>query len=150
AGLIADASGNLYGAAQQGGYFLGPCPYGCGTVFELRATKIGWTYTILHAFVPKDGIGPTGSMAFDAAGNLYGTAIVGGDLSACQGGGCGSVFKLARRPNGKWAYTILHAFAGMPDGYEPGGIVAGADGNLYGTTRGGGASGVGAVFEVTP
>jgi uncharacterized repeat protein (TIGR03803 family) len=46
----------------------------------------------------------------------------------------------------------LHAFAKSgSDGEIPyAGLIQGSDGNLYGTTYNGGASGLGTVFKVTP
>jgi uncharacterized repeat protein (TIGR03803 family) len=47
-------------------------------------------------------------------------------------------------------FTTLLSFSG-PDGENPyGGLVQGTDGNLYGTTKFGGASGLGTVFKITP
>jgi uncharacterized repeat protein (TIGR03803 family) len=44
---------------------------------------------------------------------------------------------------------VLHAFTGGSDGaYPEAGLIADSNGNLYGTTRAGGASGVGTVFEL--
>ena len=46
---------------------------------------------------------------------------------------------------------ILHLFRGGTDGAAPrGGVVADQSGNLYGTTRGGGAFGFGTVFKLSP
>jgi uncharacterized repeat protein (TIGR03803 family) len=46
---------------------------------------------------------------------------------------------------------VLYSFTGGSDGGGPvGGLVFGAAGNLYGATIGGGASGHGVVFELTP
>ena len=36
------------------------------------------------------------------------------------------------------AYTLLHTFTNSPDGALPGALIQDAEGNLYGTTRGGG------------
>ena len=54
-----------------------------------------------------------------------------------------------------WAQkeTVLHSFAESPDGDGPyyGALVLDKKGNLYGTTiTGGGASGAGTIFKVTP
>jgi uncharacterized repeat protein (TIGR03803 family) len=48
--------------------------------------------------------------------------------------------------------TILYSFGGSPtDGNDPvAGLVQGSDGNFYGTTRNGGANGVGSVFRISP
>ena len=46
---------------------------------------------------------------------------------------------------------IIHSFTGGSDGGFPyGGVISDANGNLYGTTFGGGAYGIGTVFELTP
>jgi uncharacterized repeat protein (TIGR03803 family) len=74
AGLIFDASGNLYSTTNYGGAF------GYGTVFEMTANADGgWTAKVLHSFNDngKQGIEPAG-LIIDAAGNLYGTTYLGG------------------------------------------------------------------------
>ena len=77
--LIFDKIGNLYGTTQRGGANSG------GTVFELSPSSGGsWTETILYNFCSlsncADGAVPLSGLVFDAAGNLYGTAAVGGDV----------------------------------------------------------------------
>jgi uncharacterized repeat protein (TIGR03803 family) len=45
--------------------------------------------------------------------------------------------------------TVLHAFTGGKDGGRPFGAVArDSAGNLYGTTSGGGANGMGVVYKI--
>jgi uncharacterized repeat protein (TIGR03803 family) len=109
------------------------------------------TYKILHSFPgkPGDGAGPIAGVIRDADGNLYGTTFRGGlDNSVCVDNGCGVVFKVDK--TGK--ETVLHRFAGPPDGSNPyGGVIRDADGSLYGTTEYGGtcpSPGCGVVFEV--
>lgn len=149
ANLVWDASGNLYGSAEYGGdnRCVGG---GCGTIFKLsRGNGTRWRFSVLYAF-PKQsqGAGPAGNMVFDASGNLYGTTVSGGNVSACpQPGGCGVVFKLSPEGN-KWKYTALHVFNNTPDGALPNGIVLGAQGRFFGTTIGGGVYAMGAAFEV--
>ena len=79
-------------------------------------------------------------------GNLYGTTFLGGDLTCNLGHGCGTIFRIT--PTG--ALTTLHSFEGA-DGSSPwGGLVLGADGSFYGTTKAGGGNEVGTVFKITP
>ena len=73
AGLIFDASGNLYGTTVGGG------TNNDGTVFELTSEGGGsWTEKVLHNFNGSDGFGPYAALIFDTAGNLYGTNSGGG------------------------------------------------------------------------
>jgi uncharacterized repeat protein (TIGR03803 family) len=46
--------------------------------------------------------------------------------------------------------TTLHTFTGPDDARPYSGLVADANGNLYGVTYEGGASGYGVVYEITP
>lgn len=96
------------------------------------------TFELLHSFSGgADGLNPTGNMARDAAGNLYGTTAAGGGSTACNEG-CGVIFKLDLQGN----ETILHSFSGT-DGSYPFGVIVDAAGNLYGATTFGGNSCVG-------
>jgi uncharacterized repeat protein (TIGR03803 family) len=162
AGLVRDAAGNLYGTAANGGNLSVCFGSGCGVVFELSPNSSGgWTETVLHTFSGgRDGAGPWTGLIFDAAGNLYGTAISGGNLtaSACAPYGCGIVFKLSPNSSGGWTETVLHAFTGGYDGGYPfGTLTFDAAGNLYGTTEGGAnpicgynVTGCGVVFKLSP
>jgi uncharacterized repeat protein (TIGR03803 family) len=153
AGLVMDNAGNLYGATEAGGRKSQPsCPDGCGMVFELTPRPGGgWKETVLHASSDiRDGATFMGTLVFDQAGNLYGTTAGGGNTQVCGFQGCGTVFKMTPGQDGKWQYTILHKFTG-PDGYSPqAGVVLDKQGNIYGTTVGGGAGGYGVVFEIKP
>jgi uncharacterized repeat protein (TIGR03803 family) len=141
AGLVFDASGNLYGTTVNGG------AYKYGTVFELTPTAGGgWTETVLHSFNNKgtDGYWPYASLILDASGNLYGTTLNGGTSNV------GTVFELTPTAGGGWTETVLHNFRGK-DGYNPNSsLIFDAAGNLYGTTVKGGHYGYGTVFELTP
>jgi uncharacterized repeat protein (TIGR03803 family) len=68
AGLIGDASGNLYGTTRLGGESSCGPPYGCGTVFKVDKTG---RETVLHAFVGgSDGATPYAQLLRDPVGNL--------------------------------------------------------------------------------
>ena len=163
AGLIVDAAGNLYGTTTDGGRLKdcsgGTLLRGCGVVFKLAPNPDGiWTESVLHTFTgAPDGSNPDGGLIFDATGSLYGTTWLGGDATACGGGGCGTVFKLAPNPDGIWTESVLHTFTGGADGAFPsGGLIFDAAGNLYGTTIDGGggtacgSGGCGTVFKLAP
>lgn len=144
AGLAADRAGNFFGSTNLGGPGFPTCEGGCGTLFELTHGSRGhWSFAVIHNFTTSSGCGGVGNMVLDAAGNLYGTAVIGGS-------GGGVVFKVAPMPNKHWKYTVLHTFTNTPDGWEPTGLIMAANGTLYGATGGGGALGLGAIFEVTP
>jgi uncharacterized repeat protein (TIGR03803 family) len=142
-----DASGRLYGTTSSGGG--GSCSAGCGTVFQLTPGYGGWKEAVLYTFSGgSDGREPHAGLILDAAGNLYGTTVLGGSDSSCSSG-CGTVFKLASGAG--WNYSVLHAFAGGNDGVSPyAGLTFDRAGNLYGTTFAGGSSGKGTVFKLTP
>jgi len=113
-------------------------------------------FKVIYKFTGgKDGAFPAAANLFqDAAGNLYGTTVFGGDVKCSEPyaplPGCGVVFKL----DAAGKETILHTFEGVSDGAEPyGSIIQDAEGNVYGTTDWGGsgsACSCGVVFKLTP
>jgi uncharacterized repeat protein (TIGR03803 family) len=136
AALIRDSAGNLYGTAEFGGELNCGSGQGCGIVFQLNPSG---NFTILHRFTGTDGSNPTAALVLDSAGNLFGTTSASGEFSG------GTVFKLA--PTGK--LTVLHSFGRGKDGKFPtGGVISDSSGNLFGTTIGGGGSGLGTVYKV--
>lgn len=151
ANLIWDSSGNLYGSAEYGGD--NSCVGGgCGTIFKLsRGKGSRRRFSVVYAFPQRSrGADPAGNMVFNASGDLYGSTVSGGNVSACpQPGGCGVVFKLSPKGS-KWKYSVLHIFNNTPDGALPNGLVMGANGAFFGTTIGGGVYSMGTAFEVTP
>ena len=138
-GLVFDTSGNLYGTTNSGGAFGG------GTVFELIPNGTGWTFTTIYTFtLGTDGGLPQASLAIDSAGNLYGTTT---NINGTEG----TVFQLSPAGGGAFTYKLLHAFTDSPDGGDPvGNLILDAQGNLYGTTAGGGTSQSGTVYELSP
>jgi uncharacterized repeat protein (TIGR03803 family) len=131
AGLIADASGNLYGTTTQGGM------NNDGTVFKIAAGT--HTFSTVVTFDGTNGSGPQAGLIADAAGNLYGTTGYGGTSND------GTVFKIAAGTHG---LNTLAVFDGTEGQYPSAGLIADAAGNLYGTAFYGGSGGEGTVFEV--
>ncbi len=146
--VVMDAAGNLFGTTRSGGG--GSCNFGCGTVFELTTGSSGWKESLLYTFTGGgDGREPFAGLVLDAAGNLYGTTLLGGNVNGTCTSGCGTVFKLAPGMGG-WSQSVLHAFAGGNDGASPyARLTFDAAGDLYGTTSEGGASGRGTVFKLS-
>jgi uncharacterized repeat protein (TIGR03803 family) len=139
AGLIRDASGNLYGTTSFGG----DPSADVGVVYEVDSSG---KQTVLHTFTGgSDGATPFAKLIRGQYGRLYGTTAYGGAA------GAGTAFKLG--PRGK--YTVLHNFTGKRgDGsLPPAGLVRDRDGHLYGTTMFGGAvyngHQYGTVFKLT-
>jgi uncharacterized repeat protein (TIGR03803 family) len=137
AGVIRDAAGNLYGTTVNGGDLA--CQNGCGVVFKIDTTA---KQTILHTFTGGvDGQWPTTPLVSDSAGNLYGTAAIGGDAH-----NDGIVFKLGNLGNER----VLHRFNNIEGSQPSAGVILDAKGNLYGTTLYGGSVGEGIVFKLAP
>jgi uncharacterized repeat protein (TIGR03803 family) len=132
AGLVRDTKGNFYGTTYSGGRS------GYGVVFRLSDTG---KETVLHTFTgpPNDGAAPFNDTLLPGpSGAFYGTASEGGS-GECRGGLplCGVVFAV----DSAGKETIVHNFQGGPeDGLQPwGNMVRDAQGNIYGTTDGGGS-----------
>jgi uncharacterized repeat protein (TIGR03803 family) len=145
--LTFDAEGSLYGTTAYGGSDPSGCGgVGCGTVFRLTpGTNGNWSEQLLHTFNSngKGGAEPLAGLAFDTAGNLYGTTYGGG---ACP---YGTVFKLTPSTNGRWNERVLYSFCNGEANPEAG-IILDAKGNLYTTTYYGGAYRQGTVSEFSP
>ena len=131
--LVLDPAGNLYGTTYAGGIFSQ------GTIFKLDPSG---NETVLYHFRGlKDGAGPIGGLVLDSTGNFYGTTSYKGSFNA------GTLFKLTAPHTGE----LIHTFSGNSDGAQPyAALLRDRQGNLYGTTKGGGSSGNGIIFRVDP
>jgi uncharacterized repeat protein (TIGR03803 family) len=159
-GLVLGFTGKLYGMMSAGGTGAA-CPrefdpLGCGTIFEI--TPAG-TFTTLYSFCSRagctDGASPAWALVLSTNGKFYGTAENGGvGNSDCVSYGCGTIFEISAAGT----LTTLHRFCTSTnsngfctDGEAPSnGVIQGADGNFYGTTKRGGANGGGTIFKITP
>jgi hypothetical protein len=145
-GVVIGPNGALYGTASRGGDNY-------GTVFELRppaafckSATCYWDETILYSFMGMpDGDSPLfENLAFDQAGNIYGTTADGGIYYD------GTTFELTSSGGG-YTESILHNFGSGTDGLNPeAGVVLDTAGNVYGTTLAGGTGGAGTVYQLTP
>jgi uncharacterized repeat protein (TIGR03803 family) len=144
AGITPDSSGNLYGQTTYGGI------YGGGLLFELSPSNGTWTEAAIHPWGRvndgrPDGAQCYGTLVFDNSGHMWGTSLVGGTH-----GDMGTVFKFTKNGPG-WAESSVHGFGEPGDGASPySGLVVDSEGNLFGTTTLGGASGEGTVYEIIP
>ena len=109
------------------------------------------TLNVLYNFTGGlDGAHPYAGVTMDAAGNLYGTANAGGDLTCNSPHGCGTVYALKHKGSG-FVFNPLYNFGVGPDGGIPTApVVFGPDGALYSTTSYGGTNGRGTVFKLRP
>jgi uncharacterized repeat protein (TIGR03803 family) len=139
---IVGSDGNLYGVASSGGSFVGS-EFGSGTVYKLT---LSGHFTILHtfctAFPCTDGQGPNG-LVLGSDGHFYGTTYRGGQLNG------GAFFQISSTG----AFQVLHSFCNAA--YCAGGLpvyppIQASNGDFYGTTQGGGATGAGTVYQLTP
>jgi uncharacterized repeat protein (TIGR03803 family) len=141
--LAMGTDGNFYGTTQLGG------SPGHGVVFKITPTG---TLTTLHVFCREqncpDGANPAAGLVLARDGTFYGTTTRGGAT------GQGTIFRVG--PSGN--FTVLHSFCiqtNCSDGQFPNGpLVVTFDGNIFGTTGGGGTgslngSPAGLVYELT-
>src|SRR5262249_7413202 len=137
-GLSLDLDGDLFGTTD-----FSYSPAG-GTVFEIadNAGTYDNTAKTLVTFSSTDGH-PAANLIMDGDGNLFGTAASGGLA------GDGSGFEIPATAGGYGTPITLVSFSGLAGQDPNAGLIADADGDLFGTTDAGGTSGDGTVFEVT-
>lgn len=128
-GLVQASDGNFYGTTDS---------------FVYQITTAG-VVTVLHTFQgTPDGVDPRGGVIQASDGFLYGTTATGGSS------GLGILYRIRPGNSTSGSVGVLYSFHG-PDGVNPiAGVIQAGDGNLYGTTSGGGASGNGTIFRLTP
>jgi uncharacterized repeat protein (TIGR03803 family) len=154
------SDGNYYGTTIAGGTSTS-CYNGCGTVFKISATG---EFTTLYSFCQQsgcpDGNSPNAALVQATDGNLYGTTYYGGlnasSLCDTAYSGCGTIFRITKAGEFSTVYSFC-AQTGCADGANSSAeLIQGSDGNLYGTTVGGGfynlnnCGGCGTVFKITP
>jgi len=142
--LLQGHDGALYGSTAFGGTNQ------CGTIFKLRTN--GDDYAVLHHFNNSNYNGqfPYGRLVQDESGNLYGTTSLGTNQYFPNGGTFrypGLIYTLGTNGVG---FTLLFGFpTNYSAGQNPGGLIRGHDGMLYGVSQkcGGAAGG---IFKLNP
>lgn len=75
-GGLVNVAGSYYGVTFYGGTTNSTCTVGCGVIYRVNDSG---KYSVLYRFTgSSDGWLPTGGLTSDGAGNLYGTALLGG------------------------------------------------------------------------
>lgn len=146
--LIRSAAGLLYGATSEGG------PNDTGTLFRIHPDGSGFTTLFRFAAIDDEDINvggaiPEGRLARAADGMIYGTTQRGGRS------GNGVIYRIDPATD---AVSVVYEFLPRVDGARTSadssrpasGLVAGADGALYGAGRDGGGAATGGVFRYTP
>ena len=133
--LTLDNAGNIFGTTSAGG------AHGNGTIFVIAASA--GSLTTLYSFTGGvDGASPYAGLTLDSSGDLFGTTFRGGAYAR------GTVFEI---PFGASTPQTLYSFTGGADGLNPyGPVTVTTQGNIFGTTTGGGAAGLGTLISLAP
>jgi uncharacterized repeat protein (TIGR03803 family) len=150
--LLQASDGNFYGAAQL--TTIGSSNPPGGTLFKITPNG---QFTLLFTFAPNssgkyvNGDQPATALVEANDGFLYGGSLFGGSHNS------GVLFRISKTGTG---FKVLHNFCSAvncADGDGASSFFLGHDGNLYGTTLGGGSTdplcqstGCGTIFRLTP
>jgi len=131
--LVLGSDGQFYGSNALGGTYNG------GVVYRLG--KDGTVTPLWQLGEPGGPDYPQAALIEGVDGRLYGTSRDGG-----AGDYYGTIFSLAKDGSDP---RVVHSFE-RSGGWNPGPVVQGMDGYLYGTTRYGGQKGFGTAYRVAP
>jgi len=134
-GLIQTSNGAIFGTTSSGG-LRGQG----GSIFEFTPSgKLVTIYNFCSQTGCADGDAPSASLLHARDGNFYGATCEGGAFDN------GTIFKVS--PSG--VFTSLHSFNGLGDGSCPyGPLMQATNGQIYGTTSGGGSTQYGTIFSL--
>ena len=125
-----DSAGDVFGIAegnQQQGYY--------GYVWEIPANTS--TVNTLATFNNTNGADPSGRIAIDTSGDIFGTTIYGGTGQVTNSSGGAGVVWEVRANSG--SITDLASFS-TSVGYSPDGLALDSKGDLFGTANYGGTA----------
>jgi uncharacterized repeat protein (TIGR03803 family) len=139
--LTTDAKGDIFGTTISGG------ANDAGSVFEIEKTATGYVSAaaILASFTLADGqlsLNHPKTLIVDANGDLFGTT----DPSSQNSGGV--VYEIVKTPTGYNSTPTIVANGAANAGFGAN-LVADAGGDLFTTTKTGGANSAGSVLEIT-
>jgi uncharacterized repeat protein (TIGR03803 family) len=142
AGLVTGTDGNLYGTTETDG------SNGSGTIYELSISGSVPDLATLYSFTAlvngtnADGANPYESLITGTDGALLGTTTAGG------ADGVGTIYQLVTSGSVPTVNT-LYTFTGGNDGGSPfASLIAGTNGDLYGTTETDGTYGAGTAYQL--
>ena len=147
-GLTLNSDGNLYGVNFSGGI----SDYG----FAYKVDSHG-NFSVIHQFTgtgmanyPNDAALPATPLILAKDGYFYGISVAGGNAAN------GAIYKIDPAGNDSLVYSFPSPVGptltegNVGEAYIMWGwLIQGIDGNLYGTTCGGGSYGDGQIFEIT-
>jgi uncharacterized protein (TIGR03437 family) len=145
--LVQGTDGNFYGATYYGGANNG------GTVFKMTPAGAVTTLCSFSPYAPENLFGswipgPEASLIQASDGNLYGVTKQNGSANN------GTIFRISTAGVFSTIYQFVQVNnTGYVNGSMPnGGMIVGADGNLWGTTQWGGSGGTdpfGTIYKMT-
>ncbi len=125
--------GNLYGAVLTAAGFGNR-----GGLFKVGLSGSG--YKIIYGFVDATGFGPNTGVVQGSDGKLYGATSAGGTNSN------GVIYRVSTSGTG---YTVLYNLASTSTDGAPNTLIRATNGNLYGSSFGGGNGNQGDIWELT-
>ena len=144
AGVVEDSNGDLFGTTTLG---YNNNIYE-GTAYEVPAgsnsvTVLSYFDSTGNVLVPGNGISTSSPLVMSSAGNMYGLTGRGPSLSGNNS--YGTLYEISGVSH---TVSTLVDFNNTDGAGPRGSLVFDSQGNLYGTTGGGGSSGDGTVFEL--
>jgi uncharacterized repeat protein (TIGR03803 family) len=130
AALTAAGNGIYYGTTYLGG----ATDY--GSIFQFDSTS--GSITLQASFTGSNGSYPIAALTAAGNGIYYGTTYRGG------ANGIGSIFQFDSTSG---SITLQDSFTGSNGSYPNAALTAAGNGIYYGTTQGGGANGMGSIFQ---
>jgi uncharacterized repeat protein (TIGR03803 family) len=144
AGLVEGPDGDFYGTTEGG-----MSGYTYGAIFKINTNGVlNKLFNFDLENESTDGSTPRGPLVLGPDGNFYGMTYAGG------ANGLGTVFRISTNGTLNCLVTFNGTNGANDDNeiYNLSGpfLVLATDGNFYGTTPSGGASGLGTIFMMTP